>query len=100
MNEHAGIKRKELKPCAICGHGVMRAGIPIFYRITVETFFIDLRAVQRQHELEMMIGNPAIAHAMGPDADLAKRLEERVEPAIICQPCMLEIHAGQLIREP
>lgn len=86
------MKRNEFKNCAGCNRGVMAGGI-IFYRVQVEMFGIDVRAVERQHGLEMMIGNPAIAQMMGPDADLAKPIApDSPSVMLICAECM----TGQL----
>ncbi|MES2753817.1 MAG: hypothetical protein V4659_04055 [Pseudomonadota bacterium] len=68
-----GLKARDLKP-ALGGRGVAAQG-PIFYRVTIEQFGIDRDAVTRQHGLELMTGSPALAAALGPDDDIAKRLQ-------------------------
>lgn len=85
-----GIKRKDLKMCACCGRGMMACGAAIFWRINIEMFAVNVRAVQRQHGLEMMLGSPALANVMGPDDDLAVRVDEGTsEPMLVCNDCML-----------
>lgn len=81
------MKRTEIGKCALCGHGVMHDGNIIFYRVSIQTFGIDLRAVQRAAGLEQFLGgNAAIAHAMGPDEDLAIAVHDP-ETALFCLPC-------------
>lgn len=60
----------------VTGRGVAADG-PVFYRVTVETCCLDQRAIQRQAGLEMVIGNAAIAQAMGPDEDFAKIIDTK-----------------------
>ena len=80
------MKQTDIKPCALCGKGVMHTGLPLFYRVTVERMGVDLRAVTRQHGLELMLGNPVIAHAMGLQEDIAKPIGQAVTVAI-CEDC-------------
>lgn len=88
-----GLKGTDLKPCAICGRGVMHARDLTFFHVTIERYMLDLGAVQRAHGLELVIGNPVIANVIGPDEDLAKRihLQDRV---VVCDHCA--IHGGPL----
>lgn len=80
------MKQSELKPCAACGKGVMHAGVPIFYRVKIESMCIDAGAVKRQHGLEMMLGgNAALAFHMGPQEELAKAISEH--ECIVCSDC-------------
>lgn len=89
-----GMKREEFKKCACCGHGMMACGAAIFWRVNIEMFAINVRAVQKQHGLEMMLGSPVLAHALGPDEDLAVRIEMGdSDPMLVCNDCMLK-HLG------
>lgn len=88
-----GLKRRDIKPCALCGQGVMHDGQITFYRLTLDRYVVDMRAIERQHGLELYMGSPAIAHVMGPDEDLAKRLPEGVGPVLVCQSCAMVPHA-------
>lgn len=82
------MKQSDLRPCALCGQGMMHAGSPIFYRVTVDHMVVDLGAAQRQHGLEMMMGPAAsLAQVLGPDEDMAKQAS-RVT-ALVCQECAL-----------
>lgn len=85
------MKREELKKCASCDRGMMACGAAIFWRVNVEMFAVDVKAVQRQHGLEMMLGSPALAHVMGPGEDIARRIDiEDTEPMLVCNDCMLQ----------
>ena len=89
------MKATDFKPCAICGKGVMHAGVPLFYRVKLESMGIDVNAVQRHAGLELMLGGghagAALANVMGPGDDLAKPIVEG-ETVLICQPCAMEPH--------
>ena len=78
---------REVCTCAHCGKKIGETGLPLFYRVTIERHGIDLKAVQRQQGLTMMLGgNAAIAQAMGADEHLTIRL---VDPftVTVCEPC-------------
>ena len=66
----AGFKRRDVRPCCMCGEGVLKEGIT-FYRATVQQFVALPQNIRRAQGLEMMIGSPAVAAAMGPDENLA-----------------------------
>jgi len=73
------VKERELRECsvcAICAAKIGKSQSPVFYRVKIDTYFVDIAAVQRQAGLAMMLdGNPIIANAMGPDEDMAQRLD-------------------------
>ena len=89
-----GLKRAEIKPC-FCGQGVAHTGSPVFYRVRLEQFILDGRAVQRQHGLEMMLGSAALAAAMGPDEHLAKRVQLR--EVLLCDVCAMQMPVAALL---
>lgn len=68
------MKQTELQKCAICAKGMMHDGQPWFYRLSIDQMVIDARAVQRQHGLEQVVGNARIAHALGPQEDMAQKM--------------------------
>lgn len=87
-----GIKQKDLKPCSICGKGVLHTGIPLFFRVTIERMGASRNAIMRQHGLEMMMGgNALLANIMGPDEDMAQVIDT-VQNALVCHGCALEPH--------
>lgn len=86
------MKERELREhatCNVCGRKTLASGLPLFWRVTVERFGVDLHACQRQDGLATFIGSTAIAGVMGPDEDLATPM---MAPAkvTVCEPCMLE----------
>jgi hypothetical protein len=88
IDKFPGIKHRELQPCALCDKGVGHGNYPLFWRMKLERFCVDVAAVRRQHGLETMIGSPAIAAAMGPDADVAKTIYGPCQ-VLVCESCVL-----------
>lgn len=89
------MKAEDLKPCAICGKGMMHAGTPLFYRVRIEAMGVDIRAVQQHAGMEMMMGGGVagvkLARVLGPNPDIAKPIDpEPAKPVLVCQPCALE----------
>jgi hypothetical protein len=65
-------KQKDIQPCAICSKGLMHSGMPLFYRLRIERFGLDGKAVSRQAGLEHLLGGSALlANVMGPDENMA-----------------------------
>lgn len=93
MNSHedtktrSGLKRSDIRPCGLCGKGIMSVGSPTFFRVKIERFVVDTGAVHRQAGLETMLGT-ALANVLGPDADLANQFSEQT--ALICDQCAME----------
>lgn len=85
----ANMKQHEIKPCALCGKGIMHDGNMTFYRVRVERTVVNLGAVRRQAGLEMMVGNAAIAHALGPNEDIATTFNGPHD-AFVCETCALD----------
>lgn len=86
------VKEAELRKhctCSLCGKKVGETGLPLFWRLTVDRFGVDMRAVQRQTGLAMMLGSPVLAGVMGPDEDMAKPV---MQPVVltICETCAVE----------
>ena len=83
------MKEDELRSvakCANCGRLFGQTGYPTFYRVKIERYIVDLRAVRRQDGLAMMLGSSTLASVMGPDEDLAKPVMEPVT-ITICEQC-------------
>lgn len=84
------MKEAELRKhcvCDICRERILQSGLPLFWRVTVERFGIDMQAVSRQHGLGMMIGAP-LAQIMGPDEDLAKPVMD-TKVLTVCENCAI-----------
>ncbi len=90
------MKAEELKPCALCGRGMMHAGCPLFYRVTVQSMGVDARAAQQQHGLEQYFGGGAggavaLARIFSPDPEIAKEIGE-AHQTLVCQDCSTQPH--------
>lgn len=70
-----GLKAREISR-TITNRGVGAEG-PVFYRVRIETCCLNADAIRRQHGLEMMIGNVAIAEAIGSGEDIAKIIDSK-----------------------
>ena len=85
------MKETELRKhgtCSLCGEKILNGGFPVFWRVTVEQFGVDLAACRRQDGLTAMLGgNAMLASVMGADEDLARRV---CEPDVLtlCLPCV------------
>lgn len=93
MNEKARpMKEQELREhavCSLCDHPIGTAGVPIFYRLKIDTFALDLNALQRQQGLTMQLGGHAVlAAVMGPDQDMAQPIGE-TSTLTVCQHCAI-----------
>jgi len=85
------MKQTEIKPCALCGEGVLHNNQIMFFSIKIKRMVANVGAVQRQAGLEMMLGgNATLANVMGPDDDMAKAIEE--QDALVCMSCALNPH--------
>lgn len=81
------MKHKDFKPCCICGKGIGHEGHFLFLKVRVERFGLDAGALRRAHGLEQMMGgNAVLANVMGPNEDLAKRVDDSGE-LLICHGC-------------
>jgi hypothetical protein len=84
------MKEQELRSlavCSSCGRKIGESGLPLFWRVTIERFGLELRELERQQGLALMLGgNGLLARVMGPDADLARPLMDPVTLSI-CEPC-------------
>lgn len=81
-----GMKADDIRRCALCGEGVMRRGLPIFWRVTCERMVVDLAAVARVQGMEtMMQGHVALARAFA-DPDIAAPLGD-ARTVVVCEAC-------------
>ena len=85
----SGLKQKDLTGCVICGKGVAHDQNILFYRVRIERYGLDVRAVQRAVGLELVMGGSPLAQVMGPDEDLAIRIASY--DGLVCQPCALDL---------
>lgn len=86
------MKEAELRAhakCSLCRGPILQTRLPLFYRFTIDRFGIDLRAVARQTGLAVMLGGRGdLAHAMGPNEDMAKPMIDTVV-LTVCETCAM-----------
>jgi len=75
--------------CSLCRRPVGHTGLPLFWRVTVERFGVNLNAVARQDGLGAMLGNSALASVMGPDEEMATPAME-AQVRTVCESCAIE----------
>lgn len=80
------IELRTAATCALCGELIGLTGLPLFWRVRIERHGIDLAAVQRQAGLALLLGNSALALAMGPDEEMTTPLMEPIT-FTVCEPC-------------
>lgn len=89
------MKQRELQEratCCLCKRKLLEKPTPsvTFFVIQLSQYLLNLPAIQRAAGLEMILdGNAALAHAMGPDEDLAKQWNETVT-VTVCYHCAME----------
>lgn len=92
------IRRKDLKPCVLCGKGLLHDGNIGVYRVTFEQHIVDHSAVMRAHGLETFFGGgtqgAVLADVMGTDEPLFKPFEQH--SLLICAECFLRYHSAQI----
>ena len=84
------MKETELRECAECAHcheKIGHTGIPIFHRVSVQTYGLNAHAMQRQAGMEMMMGgHVGLAQVMGANEDLATEIGDATE-VTLCSDC-------------
>jgi hypothetical protein len=80
------VKASELRVCDLCGQGLMKSGLPLFYKLTIERMAVDMRAVTERHALEMLVGSGTLAEVFAPTADIASPIHE-ANTLLVCEPC-------------
>lgn len=86
------MKEKELREsakCGVCEKGFGDTGVPLFWRITIERFGVDMTAVRRQDGLAQMLGSSVLANVMGADEDMTKPTMDPVK-VTICEDCIMK----------
>lgn len=80
------MKANDIQQCVVCHRGLMHAGTPLFWKISLQRMGLDRRAIEETAGLEMMMGSVALARVMGPDPDIAKPLDAE-RTVLVCEPC-------------
>jgi hypothetical protein len=90
------MKETELREharCSRCCRLVMHTGLPLFWRMTVERFGVDLNATRRQDGLAQVLGSQALAGVMGPNEEMTTLL---MGPVVLtlCEACAMNDSAA------
>lgn len=80
------MRLSEIQKCAVCGQGLAKSNVATYYRLDLAVEMLDYRAIQRAQGLEMLIGNAAIARAMGQDEKIGVEVA-RSKQVYICFDC-------------
>ena len=86
------MKEEELRKsatCGVCEKPVGHTGLPLFWRITIERFGVEMKAIQQQDGLAAMLGSSKLANVMGTDADMTKSMMDPVK-VTICEDCIMK----------
>ena len=88
------MKERELRAAATCGfcrEKIGHSGMPTFYRVRIERYFVNLGAVQRQTGLSMMLCDHAgLAAVMGADEEMATPVMDPLE-FTVCETCSTDL---------
>lgn len=87
---------RHLATCCVCRRKVGQLPTGVFNKISSERFMVNPRAVQRQHGLEQMLGNVALAQVMGAGEDMAVSMGPAIT-IMICDDCVME-HVHQIFQ--
>lgn len=89
------MKEAELRRCDLCRKKIGESGLPLFWRVTVERFGVDMQAVRRQDGLGQFMGSMLLAGVMGPGEDMAKPM---MDPKVltVCETCAMD-ELGRLV---
>ena len=86
MKEH---ELRQVAKCQLCGKPFGHTRLPLFWRVRIQRWGVDLGAVSRQTGLTMALGGyAALASVMGPDEDMAEKLSET--EITVCEKCAVE----------
>lgn len=80
------MKSDELRPCALCGHGVGHTGLPLFWRVTTERFGIERHAVNQAAGMEQIFGGAVALARVCSDPDIAAPIGEQ-RTLLVCEAC-------------
>lgn len=77
----------DIKPCSLCGKGLMHTRLPLFWRVRIERMGVNMDKMRQQAGLEMMLGSVAIARVMGAHDGLAEPLSDKPTELLVCEDC-------------
>jgi len=85
------MKEAELRQhttCSLCRQKVLASGLPLFWRVSIERFGIDMQAATRQTGLALAMGSAQLAAIMGPDEDIARPVMDKAV-LTVCEQCAI-----------
>ena len=86
------MKSASIRPCAVCGKGLLHAGHPMFFCVSIQRMVIDMREILRVSGTERMLaGNVPIARALY-DPEIANALDEPTT-VLLCMDCAVKSNA-------
>lgn len=80
------LKAADLRPCALCGQGVMHTGVPLFWRISLQRMGVDRLAVQQAAGMETFFGGALALARVFSDPDIANPFGEG-RTILVCEAC-------------
>jgi hypothetical protein len=84
------MKERELREnsiCKLCEKKIGHCLTPLFYRVRIQVYGLDLVACSRQQGLGLQIG-AKLAQVLGPDEELASKVSET--EVTICHECAMK----------
>lgn len=80
---------RDIAKCHVCGRKIGHVGLPVFWRVRMESWGVDMGALKRQTGMEMLLdGHVALAQVMGVNEDMATKISS-VE-ITLCLTCASE----------
>ena len=74
--------------CGVCDNKILSSGIPMFWRVTLERFGVEMKAVDRQQGLTMFMGGSALlANVMGADEEMTTSMLDQPIRFTVCEKC-------------
>lgn len=98
MSRSEAMHARDFKPCALCHKGVMHTGVPLFYRVRIETMGVDHGNVQRADAMERYMGGHVVLARVFEDPEIATAVVPETT-ALICQACALKPHPFAMLAE-
>ncbi len=93
------MKAQELKKCGICHEGLMaNGGLPLFYRVTIETMGVDTQAVRERHGLSLILGSGALAEVFASRSEVAN-LVHAPSMLLVCLRCATDLDRRHCLSE-
>ncbi len=95
-----GLRLDDVKPCAVCGEGILHGGVPVFFRaVGLEYHVANAQAIQQHAGLEQMLGEAApLARILSP-IDTISAVASRQVDLLVCLDCPTRTTVAELAEE-